>query len=94
MADEKGARTLERSEIHRPTSDDWSPNFPDGTVRISFLELHDGMWRVCVWGNDDLGMERDYASTEREAALRLHERLAGCSDVTQSLCTELGMQYC
>lgn len=94
MAAKKGTRTPERSDLHRPTSDDWRPNFPDGTVRVSFLELSDGQWRVCVWGNDDLGMERDYAPTDREAAHRLHALLAGCSDVTRALCTEIGMTYC
>lgn len=82
-----------RSDVDRPTSDDWHPNRPDGTVRISFMELSTRQWRVCVWGGDDCGMERDFNAEDREAAWRLHERLAGCSDVTKRLCGDLGMTF-
>ncbi len=94
MAAKKGTRTPQRSVVHRPTSDDWCPNLPDGTVKVSFIELFDGCWRVCVWGGDDTGMERDFPPAERESAMRMHERLAGCSDVTRRVCADLGMEYC
>jgi hypothetical protein len=82
---------VERSEIRRPTSDDWYPNLPDGTVTVMFVELSTGQWRVCVWGGDDCGMERDFAHVDRQPARRLYDRLAGCSDVTKQLCHDHGM---
>lgn len=31
-------------------------------VWVGLLELSDGQWRVCVWGADDFGMEKDHES--------------------------------
>ncbi len=45
-------------------SDDWYPNYPGDMVRVRFLMLSDGNWRVCVWGADDDGMERDFADKD------------------------------
>jgi hypothetical protein len=45
-----------------PTTDDWYPNFERNTVECSLLKLRDGMFRVCIWGADDTGMERDFES--------------------------------
>lgn len=51
---------IERYETYYPTSDDWAPNFPRNTVRIAVM-----LWssltlvRVCIWGADDVGMEKD-----------------------------------
>lgn len=91
MAMKKGAHVPHHSETRRPSSDDWHPTAEDGTVQVSFLELSTGQWRVCVWGDDDCGMDRDFAPDEREAASRLYDLLAGCSDVTKRLCLDLGM---
>lgn len=46
-------------------------------VEVSFLKLNPfketpTLWRVCVWGNDDLGMERDYLD-KAEALDMFHE---------------------
>jgi len=50
--------TVPKGEF-RPTNDDWYPNYEGNLVRLRVLSLSDGMWRVCVWGNDDTGMEID-----------------------------------
>ena len=49
------------------TKENWYPNLPGDKLRVSFMELMRNfkqakpqLWRVCVWGNDDFGMERDY----------------------------------
>lgn len=49
-------------EIFKKTTDEWYPNFPNDEVEVSFLYLNDGTFRVCVWGNDDFGMELDFES--------------------------------
>lgn len=71
---------IERIDVLKKTNDDWYPCIKvynpntkpkdyESYVRVSFLELqpineHSYKWRVCVWGNDDCGMERDYMSKQ------------------------------
>jgi len=63
-----------RIEVLKPTNDDWcgshivqdwpSPTGP-GTVEQMFVSvvfngmIGDGIWRTCVWGTDDCGVEFD-----------------------------------
>ncbi|MCA9495832.1 MAG: hypothetical protein KC589_02730 [Nanoarchaeota archaeon] len=59
---------MKRIDVFKKTSDDWYPNYPNDMVKVSFLKLpnilqnSDDEWRVCVWGNDDFGLERDFQS--------------------------------
>ena len=56
--------------VFKLTHDDWHPSYKlNGwykgvigaqLVEVSLLNLSDGKFRVCVWGSDDCGMERDY----------------------------------
>lgn len=57
----------DRIEKMMRTSDDWHPNFPGEYVRVNFIKLRPGCagqflggYRVCVWGDDDEGMEKDF----------------------------------
>lgn len=62
----------------KPTADDWYPSYylEDAykgqtlvkLVEVSLINLSDGKVRVCVWGADDCGMERDYPHHEGSAA--------------------------
>ena len=64
--------------VFKRTQDCWYPSFRlegfyEGKknielVEVSFLRLHSGEWRVCVWGADDCGMELDFTKNERSAA--------------------------
>ena len=54
-----------RTEILRPTQDDWYPNFDNNQVEVSCItdmdDVDGNVWhRVCVWGRDDDGMEIDF----------------------------------
>ena len=51
-----------RQEKRLLTNENWYPTREDGTVKASLLSLSDGKFRVCVWGEDDFGLERDYES--------------------------------
>lgn len=73
-----------------PTTDDWYPNWPRGTVKCSLLDLRDKAVRVCVWGADDCGMERDYPHDEGDAACYLYLNLP--NPVTKQWLTEHGFQ--
>lgn len=70
-------RCLFRQQKFIRTREDWYPSFrpnarclnpdyhnplPYTALRVSMMQLSDGLWRVCVWGQDDMGMERDVKS--------------------------------
>jgi len=48
----------EKQTCFVPTEEDWYPT-ENGQLRVSYIPLTDGMFRVCVWGADDFGMEKD-----------------------------------
>ena len=57
----------ENIEVYKKTSDDWCPNYYKELVKVGFTSLLKGpdykmfgVWRVSVWGDDDLGMIRDF----------------------------------
>jgi hypothetical protein len=39
-------------------SDNWSPCYPNNEVMVSVVRDSSQMFRVCVWGEDDTGMEK------------------------------------
>lgn len=45
---------------HIATRENWYPTNANGKVRVFLLRLSTGQWRVCVWGDDDFGLERDF----------------------------------
>ena len=68
-----------RVEVFKRTQDDWYGNYKivgdqrvSDLVEVTFMNLlpttgpEPTNWRVCVWGNDDCGQERDFES-ETEA---------------------------
>ena len=69
-------------------------------VEVTFLQFRptslspDPGYRVCVWGNDDLGMERDYASTEFAAAEQMFHEVIALDRVNKQTLTDLGFVYC
>ena len=63
-----------RVEVLKKTNDNWCGSYTVngyGPDKLMFVEvvfngnIGDGVWRTCVWGNDDCGMEFDCA-TETE----------------------------
>lgn len=69
----KPKKRMLRQEKWLLTNEDWYPTCEGGRVRASLLELFDGKFRVCVWGDDDHGLERDYET--REEAERVFNEL-------------------
>jgi len=61
-----------RVDTFKRTQDNWYGNYKitgdarvSDLVEVSFLKLlntegSELNWRVCVWGNDDFGLERDF----------------------------------
>lgn len=58
---------MERVEILKKTNDDWHPNLNKDECKLMYIgKLHQGLYRVAVWGNDDFGIDKDFQS-EKEA---------------------------
>lgn len=84
----------------KSSSDDWYGNFkitddlryPENFVSVSLMKLNPfnelQKYRVCVWGNDDCGMEFD---TELEFSARnIYCHVCMMRDVTKAALTKLG----
>lgn len=82
------------------TSDCWYPNFPDNKVfvrafyynpkvNICKLPNHQFMTRICIWGADDFGMEKD----EIHDLDNLKEVKAKLFLEAQSLPTPISIKY-
>lgn len=43
------------------TEEDWHPNFQNNMLRLRLYRLNNNKgFRVCIWGADDTGMEKDF----------------------------------
>jgi len=92
------------TSVYKRTSDDWYPSYtltqrvrsgePLKLVEVKFTQTGpdpksgNGEWRVCVWGGDDCGMERDFAD-ENEARAIFHEVIY-LDDVTMAALRKYG----
>ncbi|MEA1973164.1 MAG: hypothetical protein U9N34_07725 [Candidatus Cloacimonadota bacterium] len=73
------------------TSDDFCPNINEDKVELSLVDIKDGEYRVCVWGNDDLGLEKDFDNLgEAEYLFELLDRLP---DITIEILKENGLDF-
>lgn len=91
---------LMRLDVFKQVSEDWYGPFRiardkryEGAwfVRVSLMELpfaEPVTYRVCVWGNDDFGMEFDTPSLD--IARELYTALVLTEDLRQDTLTELG----
>lgn len=68
-------------------------------VEVSFLQFiptpsyPDPGYRVCVWGNDDCGMERDYLSTEFVDAEKMFHAVIALNRVNKQTLSDMGFVY-
>lgn len=86
-----------RIEMYKATKGEWHPPYylqDDRTrlVRVSMLELgpkpRNPAWRVCAWGADDFGMERDFE--DREEAEEMFLDIATWAAVEEKLLRSCG----
>ena len=64
-------------QVYKKTNEDWYGNYEikdgDSLVKVSLTQTgpdpknYKGEFRVCVWGNDDCGMELDFGADETKA---------------------------
>lgn len=81
------------AECYKPTMDDWCPSYNINgldAVKVMFIILIDGGYRVAVWGRDDYGMEKDFDKNSYEDARWTFDRLVSEDYVNQNFLTEFG----
>jgi hypothetical protein len=75
-----GRRPRTEKEKLIATAEDWYPT-DDGKVRVKLILLSTGQWRVCCWGGDDFGLEKDFPKDDHgygenhDAALKLYTQI-------------------
>jgi len=75
------------------TTDDWSPNFDNNKVKLSYLGLiAKNTYRVCIWGADDCGME--YDTPNKNDAKTMFEKLKQQGIVTKKELEKLKFNFC
>jgi hypothetical protein len=94
---------LQHNRVFKQTKENWHPSYKlDGwyhgsqetyLVEVSLLKLgaYDSkppQWRVCVWGGDDFGMERDYNYEDKAQAVRMFMAILAEDYVTQAFLKE------
>ena len=79
---------LERKEKSILTEEDWYPT-TNGQVQVMLFiyKKDEGPHRVCVWGGDDFGLEKDF--TYAKDARDLYDQLT--DNTTQAQMRKLGM---
>lgn len=77
-----------RSTFSVNVDDDWYPNFPYDTIRLSVIQLPNYtksgslVVRICAWGADDYGLEIDYeVGSEEESDNKFDELIRYAEDL-------------
>lgn len=90
---------MKKYTVYKETSDDWCPSYELSThfqtdiksmAQVNFGGLSDGMYRVSVWGADDIGMNIDFKSDFN--ALSMFLKVLQLDDITMDKLTELGFK--
>jgi hypothetical protein len=91
---------MEKIVAFKPTRDDWAGNFvihyqgDINLVRVSTFPLHAWktdmplLWRVCIWGNDDCGMEKDFDNPKD--AMKAYQHIVALEFVNKTELFSLG----
>jgi hypothetical protein len=92
---------MQSVEVYKRTHDNWCPSFKltngaEELVMICFIKLAPDpdeptlqTWRVCAWGDDDFGLERDFLS--ESAAWTCFQEIIGMPTVSIESLRELGL---
>ena len=86
--------------IFKEVKEDWYGNYNIADdarytgkyVSIRTAKLADYIFRVCVWGNDDFGMERDYES--EDDALLMFRACVETNELTKRFLIDHNFVYC
>ncbi len=89
---------FKRREAFVQTKDDWSPNYPNNTVRVFLSQLprmpnDEITYRIGVWGMDDLAMDKDFVTNNPEEAIKLYEKLISRESIEKEYLLSIGFNY-
>ncbi len=95
---------MEKLEAFIEVKEDWYGNFTIENdqrylnkkfVSVCFYNLpRDSFYpMVCVWGNDDCGMEKLFDKSHADDALALYKTVVSTPFPTKEYLTELGFEY-
>jgi hypothetical protein len=94
--------SYKRLRCFKLTEDDWYPSYQikgyhkgvlePKLVEVSFMQLSNGQWRVCIWGQDDDGMERDYSSRQKKIAKAMYEQILERDYINKGWLRDQGFQ--
>jgi hypothetical protein len=80
---------MKRETKRIATAENWYPTNKNGTVQVSLMQLYTAQWRVCVWGDDDFGLERYFDARDEAMARLLFDHIQ--DSMTQETMRQLGM---
>lgn len=95
---------METIECFKYSSECWFPSYSlenskeyDSLVRVRFSKLfpykeYKTEWRVSVWGDDDLGMERDFPEDQKNKAMEYFYEIVKLKDVTRAILLFMGFR--
>ena len=88
--------SIKSEDVLVPTTDDWYPNYEGNKVQVSIMPLiprteDEKLWRVCVWGADDCGME--YDTDDKHDAMVTFDMLKHRDFITKAGLLELGFNF-
>jgi hypothetical protein len=71
-------KPLKKQTKRVKATDEWFPCFENSEVEVSVVQDSGNIFRVCVWGADDTGMERsfEYRGAARECYANIPEPLS------------------
>lgn len=95
----------DRVSVYKETLDNWCPsyilstkNYPNNgplLVKVSWIKLpfykEKQLWRVCIWGGDDLGMEIDFE--EESSSLDIFIKVISEPTISFDCLKRLGFVY-
>lgn len=81
--------------VFKKTCDNWRSSYrldrnSQELVEVSFIHLTNCDWRVCAWGEDDCGLEKDFPHDKEKDAWTLFIHVIGMENVTKTGLLELG----
>lgn len=83
--------------LYKKTDDDWSSNFDGNLVELEFHGNinHSGsglpIYRISVWGDDDIGMDRDFDN--KADAIKFFEKVEALPVLNHKELLSLGFNW-
>jgi hypothetical protein len=84
--------------VLKQTDDNWGPSFKVEGAHLKFVEVsllkgpHKSGFRVCAWGDDDYGLEKDFTYAERGHAVQHFIQIISLEKVNVDILKKMGFR--